>query len=129
MDLLSDDKVWLFINLGLLPRRSVGIINRRIWKIVRMPVSVFGTFFLFATPIVAANIYNYYSFRLPSKYGADIAYDTLKTLAMFHTWVSFFVYVLQDRAFRSVLKSYFAKIRCEFRSKRVHPSDICKGHI
>ncbi|CAG5136598.1 unnamed protein product [Candidula unifasciata] len=101
--------------------RGETIYNRMTWNIVRMPVTIFGTFFLFVTPIVIFNIYFFVSIGNPSFNYSNSTFDALKILAVFHTWANFFVYVLQDTDFRSVIKLCCSKITIAISSERIYP--------
>ncbi|BFZ08362.1 hypothetical protein BsWGS_11401 [Bradybaena similaris] len=101
---------------------SDGAINRRItWNMVRMPVTIFGTLYLFTTPTLIVNMYLFVTDGHIEAYISNIAYDVLLILALLHIWTNFFGYVLQDREFRSVLKSYYEIIRNRFMRIRIHP--------
>ncbi|CAG5131326.1 unnamed protein product [Candidula unifasciata] len=101
---------------------DTGTINRRITcNIIRLPVTIFGTFFLFVTPFVIDNFYVYVIIGSPSFYRNNIAYDVLRVISLFHTWINFFVYVLQDKDFRSVLKCCLIKIGKGILRGRIHP--------
>ncbi|CAG5129440.1 unnamed protein product [Candidula unifasciata] len=101
---------------------NVGTINSRIaWNIVRMPVTIFGTFFLCVTPIVFCNIYLFATDESPTFYHGNTMYDVLRIITIFHTWANFLVYVLQDKKFRSVMACYLLKMGTVIWPIRIHP--------
>ncbi|CAG5128917.1 unnamed protein product [Candidula unifasciata] len=110
------------LKFQLTANSSVGNPNRRMtWNIVRLPITIFGTFFLSVTPFVVGNIYVYVLIGNPSYYRNYTAYDVLRIISLFHTWTNFFVYVLQDKDFRTVLKCYLIKIGNAVLRPKIYP--------
>lgn len=114
-------------SLAICRSRAVGtdgtviMTNARIgWNIIRLPVTVLGSFFLLVTPTVCVNIY---TFVIMDRAIHCLDYglrEAFKIVSFLHSWANFFVYVLQDKEFRAVLNTYFIKVNRGCRSRKVH---------
>ncbi|BFZ08363.1 hypothetical protein BsWGS_11402 [Bradybaena similaris] len=93
------------------------------WNIIRLPITVLGSFFLLVTPIVCINIYSLVIIDRTRHLLDYKIREACKLASYLHTWSNFFVYVLQDKEFRSVLNAYVTKVNRVYRSRKIHHHD------
>jgi hypothetical protein len=105
--------------VGAIPRGSQSQTSvRTSWKNIRMPVTVFGTFFLLVTPAVCTDIYTYCT----KSHFFDTPLGQIVTLFWLgHCSLNFFVYSAQDRVFRDVLQQDMLKAGALLCRKQVRP--------